>query len=295
MLQQLTDQLQSHYLTIRLCSCFLIGFWWCASGTLLQWSTQNPLACPVTLGLSSLPVSCWLLAYLLGFNPEDLSTILYLISFVIVIHGIFYVGMKNDRKDSLFSDTKIIMMGIGLNLSLAALYSFFYFFFSTQGKVFPNALWFGMLKNMEITKFSILFLGSLFFFYIIRKFLPQLTLLSLGRSYAQNVCNINLLEKKLLLTVSLLLCLLVFTGGVFAFWGLVLPHFVRKISFFRGSLSKEVFGGSMAAGFLMMVADYMCYQFPIGGSELPVGLLSSILGPVLLVSLVVKSKSAQNY
>ncbi len=296
MLEQITDNMQQHYLIIRLCSCFLIGFWWCASGALLQWSTQNPLACPVTLGLTALPVSCWLIAYLLGLNPENFNILILLLIFVTIAHAIFYKGMKKENQNSLFSNTKIIMIGIGLNLSLAAIYSFFHFFYSAQGKVMPNALWFGMLKNMDVLKFCILFCGSLFFLAVIRKFLPQLSLLSLGRSYAQNVANVSSLEKKMLVIVSLLLCLLVFTGGVFAFWGLVLPHLVRKVSFFRGSLSREVYWGSTTAGVLMMAADFICYQFPLAGSELPVGLLSSILGPILLVSLIAKNtnKSPQN-
>ncbi len=289
MLEQFTDLIEQHYLIIRLCSCFLIGFWWCASGTLLQWSTQNPLACPVTLGLTALPVSCWLLAYLFGFNPENLNSLVILFSIIIVTHVIFYFLIKRDNQNLKLSDTKIIMMGIGLNLSLAAIYSFFHFFYSAQGKVLPNALWFGMLKNMNLAKFAILFFGSVFFLLVIRNFLPKLSLLSLGRSYAQNVCDVSFMEKRMLLIVSLLLCLLVFTGGVFAFWGLVLPHLVRKVSFFRGSLTREVYLGSLSAGILMMIADFLCYQFPFAGSELPVGLLSSILGPILLISLIYKN------
>lgn len=285
------DFLQNHYLLMRLMSCFFIGFWWCASGTLLQWSTQNPLACPVTLGLTSLPVACWLLSYLLGFHTDRVEVLCSLLAIFVIIHYLFYLQLKTSKNSSIMSNSKIIMMGIALNLSLAAIYSFFHFYFSSQGKVMPNALWFGMIKNMDPYKFIILILGSFIFLGLIFQIMPKLNLMSLGKSYAQNVCDVNLIEKQMMIIISLLMCLLILTGGVFAFWGLVLPHLVRRIGIFRNSLSKEFYSGSAFAGLLMMIADFLCYEFPVSGSELPVGLLTSVLGPILLIGLLFKNNS----
>lgn len=291
MIEQFIDIFEPYYLILRLTACFILGFWWCASGTLLQWTTQNPLACPVTLGLTALPVTLWLLSYLMGFSPENFTVLLILIILVLIFHIAAFIKYERVESFSIFSKPNFIMIGIGLNLSLAALYSFFHFFYSAQGKVLPNALWFGLLKNMDAGKFIILFVISVFFLIMTQKIMKQLTLLSLGLAYARNVCHVALLEKKMLIMVSVLLSVLVLTGGIFAFWGLILPHLVRKISYFRGSLVKEVYLGSSFAGLMMMFADYICYQYPISGAELPVGLLSSILGPILLIILLVRKRA----
>ncbi len=287
----LVNFLQEHYLLMRLLACFLLGFWWCVSGCLLQWTMQNPLACPVTLGLTAFPVTLWLVLYLLGFDPESGTVLTAAIFITVLVHYIFYKKNIKNSTWKIFHKDHIILIGVALNLSLAALYSFFYFYHSAQGKVLPNALWFGLLKNMEVTKFVTLFLGSFLFFMVLKKIIIHLRLLSLGKDFASNFIDVESIEKKMLIMNSALMCFIIFTGGVFAFWGLLLPHFVRSFSVMRGSLSLEIYGGGVMAGFIMMFADYLCYEFPFAGSELPVGLLSSILGPILLVSLLVKNRT----
>lgn len=289
--ESVLDFFHQHYLAFRLIACFLLGFWWCVSGSLLQWTTQNPLACPVTLGVTAFPVALWLMVYLIGFDPESASALVWIVLVILLLHLHLYSHFSLISKYKFLQKENVIMFGVALNLSLAALYSFFYFYFSAQGRVMPSALWFGLLKNMDYAKFFLLFGSSAIFLVFLRPIITDLSLLSLGKSFARNFCNVELIEKKLLIVMSALMCVIIFTGGVFAFWGLLLPHLVRSISYFRGSLTREVYGGGIFAGFLMTFADFLCFQYPIAGSELPVGLLSSVLGPIFLISLLIKDSS----
>ena len=282
---------QEHYLLMRLTSCFLLGMWWCISGSLLQWTTQNPLSCPVTLGMTALPVCLWLLCYVLGLDAEKFGVYGPLIIIVSVIHYVYARKIQKNAAWKIFDRDYVIIMGVALNLSLASFYSLLYFYHSSQGKVMPNALWFGLLKNMETSKFLTLLVGSIVFFLILKTLLKDLSLFSLGKKFASNFIDVSLVERKILIFNSALMCLIIFTGGVFAFWGLLLPHLMRSVGFLRNSLSKEIFGGGVGAGLMMMGADYLCYEYPLAGSEFPVGLISSILGPVLLVLLLIKKNS----
>jgi iron complex transport system permease protein len=287
--QELNFTFQEYYLVLRLLSCFLLGWWWCVSGSLLQWSTQNPLSCPVTLGITALPVSIWLACYMLGFDAEQAMVYIPVVGILLFLHYVYFKNLLlKFSTGKFFQRDQIIIMGVALNLSLAAFYSFYYFYHSSQGKVMPSSLWFGLLKNMDVTKFATLFFGSIIFLMILKKLLQELSLLSFGKSFAANFVDVSLVEKKMLIFNSALMCLIIFTGGVFAFWGLLLPHLVRRISFFRRSLSLEIYAGGFMAGMIMMIADYMCFEFPLAGSEIPVGLLSSIFGPILLVTLLWK-------
>lgn len=284
------NQLGEHYILLRFISCFLLGYWWCNSGVVLQWITTNPLACPVSLGITGLPVSVWMLLILLGIAPDTNSVLLIMIPVFFVVHFIAYFYMKKfNTKSKFFSSHSFILFGIGINLTLAALYSFVHFYYSAKGEGLPSSLWFGLLKIIDLHRFLVLLIGSLFFIFFFHKILCKLNLLSLGKDLASNVLDINILEKKVMLLISLLLCFLVFTGGVFAFWGLILPHLIRLVPSLNRSINREFYLGGCISGLLLASIDYLCFEYPIAGAELPVGLISSILGPIFLIFLIVRN------
>lgn len=278
-----------HYLVIRFFACLILGTWWCASGVLLQWVTHNPLACPVTLGLTALPISLWMILFLFGLDPESPVILTTLFSALIFIHFFYFLWSRRSAISYKVAPKDTILVGIGMNLTLAAIYSFFHFYFLAQGEKIPSSLWFGLLKNIDGHRFMLILVATGLMVPLLQHLTRKLHLLGLGRSMAKNVCDVKTLEKRLFIFLSLLMSLLVITGGVFAFWGLILPHFIRKIPVFRGGLGIQVYGGSLFAGLLLAIADWCCYQFPIAGSELPVGLLSSILGPIFLILLLARN------
>jgi ABC-type Fe3+-siderophore transport system permease subunit len=191
------------------------------------------------------------------------------------------------------SSTKIeraLFIGIAFNLLVGTIFSLWQFLFMAFNKPFPSEVWFGHFRFinewhvLQILTAEILFLMSLRYFW------QDLKLLTLGPHLAR---QLGLQEKKLLtfifIAVSLSTFLVVSSFGAFSFLGLVFPLISRKIWFNRFDLKGEFLLGSIANGLSLMSVDYLCYQFPFYGAEIPVGLLATGLGALSLIFILWKS------
>jgi ABC-type Fe3+-siderophore transport system permease subunit len=74
--------------------------------------------------------------------------------------------------------------------------------------------------------------------------------------------------------------------GGFSFLGLIFPIIARKLWFKSHGLKGELFLGSIINGLFLMSIDLLCYQFPVMGAEIPVGLIVTAVGAVSLIFLL---------
>jgi iron complex transport system permease protein len=87
--------------------------------------------------------------------------------------------------------------------------------------------------------------------------------------------NVEVLRVLSILLVALLTGAAVAFCGIIAFVGLVIPHVIRMIigPAHRGLIVASAFGG----GALMLFADLVARTL-IGGADLPIGMLTSLIG-----------------
>lgn len=115
-----------------------------------------------------------------------------------------------------------------------------------------------------------------------------MNVLLLGPQEVQHLgFDIKQLRWRMVIGVSLLIAPLVAVTGGIAFIGLVVPHIVRMLlgGNYRHVLPVSLFGGAM----LLIWADYFARTM-IAPAELPVGLLTSMIGGPFFLWLLLKNR-----
>jgi iron complex transport system permease protein len=99
--------------------------------------------------------------------------------------------------------------------------------------------------------------------------------------------NVQLLKIKLLLLSTMAVAAGVAVVGIIGFVGLVIPHMVRQ---FTGPSYKVLFPcAALAGAILLTTADLFCRTI-VAPAELPVGVVTSLLGAPFFIWLIVKEK-----
>lgn len=116
-----------------------------------------------------------------------------------------------------------------------------------------------------------------------------LNALLLGEAEARHLgLDVELLKRELVVLVALGVGLCVAASGIIGFVGLVVPHFVRTLSGpdHRSLLPLAALGG----GLLLLLADIIA-RLAIQPGELPVGLITALLGAPFFILLLLQMKS----
>ncbi|VDZ88658.1 transport system permease [Lelliottia amnigena] len=125
---------------------------------------------------------------------------------------------------------------------------------------------------------------------VIWRLAGALNLLQLGDEEAHYLgIDVRAVQRMLLLCSALLVASAVAVSGVIGFIGLVVPHLVRM---WLGADHRAVIPGSVLAGaFLLLIADTLA-RTVVTPAEMPVGLLTSLLGAPWFLWLIFPSGSA---
>lgn len=266
---------------LRFLCAFLSGVILSQSGSLTQIATNNALAGPATLGFTGLSVLTVMLS--MGNSLNSLLILLTILFFLIIIFKNFKPLSHRELKEN------ILLLGLCFNLFIGAIFTLVQFLFIGLGVEFPLMIWFGSFK--EIVSFDIFIYVILCFFLYLVVFIKakKLSLLVLGKEIAEGFAVDYQKHQKHAFMISLFMTgVVVSYFGVFSFLGLIFPHLLRRFSYFRRDASRELLIGSLLMGALLMGLDILCYSYPIKGVELPVGMISSILGSLLLMVLLFK-------
>ena len=126
---------------------------------------------------------------------------------------------------------------------------------------------------------------SIFLMIFISK---PLDLLSGGETSALSLgVNVSRLRILVLICGALSTSCVVCAGGTISFVGLIAPHISRKIV---GPKSSRLIPFSMIfSGILLLLADVLC-RIIIKPSELPTGVITSILGVPFFIALCLENK-----
>ena len=120
---------------------------------------------------------------------------------------------------------------------------------------------------------------------IIWRLAPALNLLQLGEEEAHYLgVDVRTIQRILLLCSALLVASAVAVSGVIGFIGLVIPHLIRM---WLGSDHRAVIPGA----FLLLIADTLA-RTAVAPAEMPVGLLTSLLGAPWFLWLIFRQRGA---
>ncbi|RSW43207.1 FecCD family ABC transporter permease [Klebsiella aerogenes] len=274
------DEILRHiWLMIRLprvLLALLVGAALALSGCVMQGLFRNPLADPGLLGISSgaaLAVACWLVLPL--SVPALLALYMPMLAAFIgslaVMAVIFILSRAGDG-----SLSRLLLVGIAINALSGALVGVLAWL-SNDAQLRQLSLWgMGSLGQAEwptlLVAASLIIPASI----TVWRMATRLNLLQLGDEEAHYLgVNVRAIQRLLLLCSAVLVAAAVAISGVIGFIGLVVPHLMRM---WLGADHRGLIPGSLLAGaILLLIADTLA-RTVAAPAEMPVGLLTSLLG-----------------
>lgn len=273
------DALRQIWLTIRLPRVLLalvIGGSLALAGCVMQGLFRNPLADPGLLGISSgaaLAVALWVVI------PLSLPALVMLYApmlaaFLGALAATVVIFLLSQQRESSLS--RLLLVGIAINALCGAAVGVLSWI-SNDAQLRQLSLW-GMGSLGQAQWSTLLAVTSLMVptVWIIWRLATALNLLQLGEEEAHYLgVDVKVVQRVLLLCSALLVAAAVAVSGVIGFVGLVVPHLMRM---WLGADHRAVIPGSVLAGaFLLLIADTVARTL-VAPAEMPVGLLTSILG-----------------
>ena len=141
-------------------------------------------------------------------------------------------------------------------------------------------------------EFTVFIIPSVLSLVLLQFSARHLDVLVCGEDSAQTLgLNYTFLRNYTLIAGSLAASCAVCSGGIISFVGLIAPHIARKI---YGPLHKTlVFQSMVLGGLLMLIADTVA-RTVVAPSELPVGIITSLVGVPFFMIVLVKMNGGKN-
>ena len=257
------------------------------SGVILQGIFRNPLVEPFTLGISggaSLGVAVVIvtgLHILLGAFILPLAGFAGAFLVILLVYTIS-VGKGGVRVQH--------MLLVGVMVSFIAS-SAMMFLMSVSNTEELHGIVFWMMGSLDEPNHQLISLtlittaGGLFLSYF---FVQPLNALRLGEEKALHLgIDTNLTIRILFVLSSLLAGICVSVAGVIGFVGLIIPHILRM---FLGSDYRILLVSSCLLGSSFMVLSDLLARTIIAPNELPIGVITGLIGGVVFIVLMVRKQ-----
>ncbi|HIJ57342.1 MAG TPA: iron ABC transporter permease [Deltaproteobacteria bacterium] len=269
----------------RVMLALLVGSTLSLGGLVFQALLRNPLAEPYILGISggsAIGAIIGILAGLSRFPGVSLAAFAGSISTLLVILFVTS-GQSMIKKDIL------LLSGVMVNAFCSAVIMFLVSI-TQDARLHSIIFWLmGDLSMSETGQVWILLLMLFPCFILLFLLSHSMNLLLLGREIAQTTgINIKGVTLALLITTSFMVSATVSYCGLIGFVGLVVPHFLRLLlgPDHRILVPACVLGG----GAYLVLCDMMARVLPEQG-EMPVGIITAMVGAPLFIYLLKRSKS----
>ena len=260
----------------RVCLAFLIGAALSTSGCILQSTLKNPLASSYTLGVSSGAALGASIAMIINFQNRLLGM------FTIPIFGLIFAMLTiaiviifSSKVDKQISGNTIILSGVVFSIFINSLQALLMSF--SQDNIKNIIFW--QMGSFSFKGFEyILILLPIMIICILFLYSKhmELDILTFGEESALSIGIDQKKMKWVLIFVSAVLTgVSVSFVGIIGFIDLIAPHITRKI--FGSSHKLVIVASSLIGGIFMVFAD-MISRVIIAPEEIPVGIVTSLLG-----------------
>ena len=270
----------------RLMLAVAVGAALAVCGVIMQAIVKNPLADPYVLGISSGASLGATVAILLGVGSFLGSNFVGILGFAGAF-GVSLLVILLSNVGGRSNSVRLLLAGLALSSVCSAASSFVVYFASDREGMMSVTYWLmGSLAGAEWGQIAFLLpfvlLCTLFFWSQSR----TLNLMLLGDEVSVTLgADLHRWRLLYLLLASALIGFVVYAAGMIGFVGLIIPHAARMVF---GSDHRRLIPASALLGALLLVwADVLCRTI-IPRSELPIGILTSLLGAPCFVYLMAR-------
>lgn len=283
----------------RVLAAIIAGAGLAMSGLVMQTTLNNSMASPSTLGVSNaavfganlsiiafaggyLSTGNNLSSYAVGANPYATSVMAFLFSTVSVL---MILGLCTLRS---FSPNVVVLAGMAIGSVWTAATTILQFYATDVG-ISAAVVWsFGDLGRAtyrtDAIMAAVVALGAVFFMLMSWRFNALLS----GEAAAKTMgIHVEALRFASLLLASMITAVCVSFLGVIGFVGIICPHVTKKLlgQDHRVSIPASALSGSL----LLLFADTLSRSMG-GGSALPVGAITSLLGAPFFMLIILSGK-----
>ncbi len=273
----------------RVLAGFTAGGVLAVSGLVFQSIFKNPIATPFTLGVAggaSLGASIFIF---FGVSSTLLSyfgiTLSAMAGAMIVI---FIVYMLSVVTGKLYGNT-LLLAGVAISFFTSALIMFIQYFSDINQSYKITRYMIGTLSNVTLDNILFLMPVVIVSYIIIYSLHKELDIISTGTSIAESRgVDVTKTITILYFTVSLIVAGVISATGPIGFVGMMIPHIIRMIISCQNKLLIPL--SFIAGGAFLVFCDTIA-RIIIAPVELPVGVITSILGAPFFIFLILKGKS----
>lgn len=270
----------------RLVLAAIVGCGLATCGVIMQAIVKNPLADPYILGISSGASLGATAAILLGVGVslgENFIGVSAFIGAFAISLGVLIISNLGGRSNSM----KLLLAGMALSAVCGAFSSFIVYFANNKEGMQTIAYW--LMGSLAGAKWdNIMIIGPIVIISVIFFWTQSrvLNLMLLGDEVAVTLgTDLHIYRQIYLLISSLIVGFVVYSAGMIGFVGLIVPHVVRMLV---GTDHKKLIPITALIGAIfLVVADGMC-RIIIPHTELPIGILISLIGAPCFVYLMIK-------
>ena len=273
----------------RVIIAFIVGASLAIGGMTFQAMFRNSLATPFTLGVSSgaafgaaLYVKLGFLFSLLGIAGQTLFAFAGALLSIVIIY--FLSKLKRG-----FSVGTMLLAGVAINFFFSS-FILFIQFMSDFTRSFRIIRW--LMGGFEVIGYSEIYnilpfilIGTI----IIALLSTELNLLTLGDDIAiSRGMNVSKIKNILFIATSLMVGAVISVVGPIGFVGMMVPHIARLII---GSDHRYLFGLNIIFGGAFLVFCDTLSRTLIAPAEIPVGVITALLGGPFFIWLLIKSSN----
>ncbi len=265
----------------------LVGSALALSGLLFQYVMKNPLADSFTTGVSASSAMGAVVAILLGLG--------FLIPLFALAGGItgLVIVYKISSVRGRVQPITMLLAGIVLSTFSSATISFMKFL--SDDAVSSIIFWLmGGFQDASVKKVLALLVVVMLSFLLVRRHYLGLDILSFDDTTAlSSGVEVDRLRKEAFFLAALLTAFSVGYAGIIGFVGLIVPHVIRLMRFVKASelVPLSILGGAV----FMIFNDLLSRTLLSEGQELPVGIITSSIGGLFFLYLLIKRKRELYY
>ena len=270
----------------RVVLAIAIGMALSISGVVMQAIVKNPLADPYILGISSGASLGATFAIMLGFGAVlggNLVGVMAFIGALLVSFGVLLLANIKGSATSL----KLILAGMALSAVCSSFSNFIIYIANDKTGMQSVTYWLlgslaGAKWETNIVILPVVIIACIFFWSRYR----VLNLMLLGDDVSITLgTDLHKPRHIYLIITSIMIGLSVYCAGVIGFVGLIIPHAVRMLF---GTDHKKLIPISALVGAIFMICADALSRIVIPNSEMPIGILISMIGAPVFIYLMVK-------
>jgi len=270
----------------------IVGASLAVAGATMQGLFRNPMASPSVIGISAGAAFGASLALVLGVSWVSGAFAIPAMAFLFAFITLFLVyAVSRDRRGYVPVET-LLLAGIAIGALFNALVSALQYF--AGDKLSGVVFWLmGGLNNATWDQILISIPAVILGCAVIMMLSRDLNAIMVGEEQAGNLgINVNQIRMVLLLAASLVTAIAVSVAGTIGFVGLIIPHVLRILV---GPDRRVLLPASIIGGALFMVATDTLARTIIAPAELPVGIITSLLGAPFFIYLLTSRKKSMGW